>query len=156
MTNFDSDEYLQKVNMYWNTANYLSVGQLFLRDNPLLKRDLVADDVKVKPIGHWGTIASQNFMYAHLNRVIKKYNLNMFYIEGSGHVVKSWYPTHTLTAATVKFIQRLPKMRPDFNAFSNNFHSQAALLPMPLQRLLVQCMKVASWGTRSRMEPALF
>lgn len=85
MTNFDSDEYLQQVNRYWNAANYLSVGQLFLRDNPLLKRDLVADDVKIKPIGHWGTIASQNFMYAHLNRVIKKYNLNMFYIEGSGH-----------------------------------------------------------------------
>lgn len=85
MPNFDSDDYLQKVNLYWNAANYLSVGQLFLRDNPLLKRELVADDVKIKPIGHWGTIASQNFMYAHLNRVIKKYDLNMFYIEGSGH-----------------------------------------------------------------------
>ncbi len=60
MTNFDSDEYLQKVNMYWKAANYLSVGQLFLRDNPLLKRELTADDVKIKPIGHWGTIASQN------------------------------------------------------------------------------------------------
>lgn len=85
MPNYDSKDYLEKMNRYWNAANYLSVGQLFLRDNPLLKRDLVADDVKIKPIGHWGTIASQNFMYTHLNRVIKKYNLNMFYIEGSGH-----------------------------------------------------------------------
>ncbi|GEO69445.1 phosphoketolase family protein [Levilactobacillus acidifarinae] len=84
-TNFDSKAYLEGVDKYWRAANYLSVGQLFLRDNPLLKRDLTSDDVKIKPIGHWGTIVSQNFIYAHLNRVIKKYNLNMFYIEGSGH-----------------------------------------------------------------------
>ncbi|MGP4116074.1 phosphoketolase family protein [Levilactobacillus zymae] len=84
-TNFDSKAYLEGVDKYWRAANYLSVGQLFLRDNPLLKRDLTSDDVKIKPIGHWGTIVSQNFIYAHLNRVIQKYNLNMFYIEGSGH-----------------------------------------------------------------------
>ena len=83
--NFDSKSYLEGVDKYWRAANYLSVGQLFLRDNPLLKRDLTSDDVKIKPIGHWGTIVSQNFIYAHLNRVIDKYDLNMFYIEGSGH-----------------------------------------------------------------------
>ncbi len=83
--NYDSEEYLKSVDAYWRAANYLSVGQLFLMNNPLLKQDLVATDVKPKPIGHWGTIAPQNFIYAHLNRVIKKYNLNMFYIEGSGH-----------------------------------------------------------------------
>ncbi|WP_125583495.1 phosphoketolase family protein [Levilactobacillus cerevisiae] len=82
---FDSKAYLEGVDKYWRAANYLSVGQLFLRDNPLLKRDLTSDDVKIKPIGHWGTIVSQNFIYAHLNRAILKYNLNMFYIEGSGH-----------------------------------------------------------------------
>ncbi|KRN01813.1 phosphoketolase [Levilactobacillus senmaizukei DSM 21775 = NBRC 103853] len=83
--NFDSKEYLEGVDKYFRAANYLSVGQLYLRDNPLLKRDLTSDDVKVKPIGHWGTIVSQNFIYAHLNRAILKYDLNMFYIEGSGH-----------------------------------------------------------------------
>ncbi|USS89143.1 phosphoketolase [Fructilactobacillus cliffordii] len=82
---YDSKEYLDRMKQYWNTANYLSVGQLFLRANPLLKEPLTADDVKVKPIGHWGTISSQNFIYTHLNRVINKYDLNMFYIEGSGH-----------------------------------------------------------------------
>ncbi|GLB47364.1 putative phosphoketolase 1 [Philodulcilactobacillus myokoensis] len=82
---FDSKQYLEGVDKYWRAANYLSVGQLYLRNNPLLKRPLTAKDVKVKPIGHWGTIVSQNFIYAHLNRAIKKYNLNMFYIEGSGH-----------------------------------------------------------------------
>ncbi|GEO67258.1 phosphoketolase family protein [Levilactobacillus spicheri] len=84
-TNYDSKQYLEGVDKYWRAANYLSVGQLFLRDNPLLKRDLTSDDVKIKPIGHWGTIVSQNFIYANLNRVIQKYDLNMFYIEGSGH-----------------------------------------------------------------------
>lgn len=83
--NYDSQEFLNKVDAYWRAANYLSVGQLFLRDNPLLKRKLNADDVKIKPIGHWGTVAPQNFIYAHLNRAILKYDLNMFYIEGSGH-----------------------------------------------------------------------
>lgn len=82
---YDSKEYLELVDKYWRAANYLSVGQLYLRKNPLLKEPLKAEDVKVKPIGHWGTIVSQNFIYAQLNRVINKYDLNMFYIEGSGH-----------------------------------------------------------------------
>lgn len=82
---FSSPEYLKKVDAFWRAANYVSVGQLYLRDNPLLRRPLTAKDVKVKPIGHWGTIAGQNFIYAHLNRVINKYQLNMFYIEGPGH-----------------------------------------------------------------------
>ncbi|MCH3905419.1 MAG: phosphoketolase family protein [Lactobacillus sp.] len=83
--NYDSKQYLESMNAHWRAANYLSVGQLFLMHNPLLKHDLQASDVKPKPIGHWGTIAPQNFIYVHLNRVIKKYGLNMFYIEGSGH-----------------------------------------------------------------------
>ena len=82
---YSSKEYLNEVDKYWRAANYLSVGQLYLKDNPLLKRPLKATDVKVHPIGHWGTIAGQNFIYAHLNRVINTYNLNMFYIEGPGH-----------------------------------------------------------------------
>lgn len=84
-TDYSSTEYLNKLDAYWRAANYISVGQLYLKDNPLLKRPLKASDVKVKPIGHWGTIAGQNFIYAHLNRVINKYDLNMFYIEGPGH-----------------------------------------------------------------------
>ncbi|RAV71821.1 phosphoketolase family protein [Aerococcus mictus] len=85
MTDFDSKAYLDKVDAWWRAANYLSVGQMYLRDNPLLDREVTADDVKITPIGHWGTIAGQNFVYAHLNRVINKYDLNMFYIEGPGH-----------------------------------------------------------------------
>lgn len=82
---YSSKEYLNKLDAYWRASNYVSVGQLYLKDNPLLRRPLKASDVKVKPIGHWGTIAGQNFIYAHLNRVINKYDLNMFYVEGPGH-----------------------------------------------------------------------
>jgi len=83
--NIDSKEYLERMNAWWRAANYISVAQIFLRDNPLLRRPLEKEDIKINPIGHWGTISGQNFIYVHLNRVINKYGLNMFYIEGPGH-----------------------------------------------------------------------
>ncbi|MEX2784037.1 phosphoketolase [Streptococcus sp. H49] len=82
---YESEDYLKKVDAWWRAANYLSAAQMYLKDNSLLKRDLVKDDLKAHPIGHWGTVPGQNFIYAHLNRVINKYDLDMFYIEGPGH-----------------------------------------------------------------------
>lgn len=82
---FNSEAYLKKVDGWWRAANYISVGQTFMKDNPLLRRPIVPEDIKRKPIGHWGTIPAGNFVYAHLNRLINKYNLNMFYIVGPGH-----------------------------------------------------------------------
>lgn len=82
---YSSKEYFDKMTAWWRAANYLSVGQLYLKDNPLLRRTLKPEDAKKHPIGHWGTIPGQNFIYVHLNRVINKYDLNMFYIEGPGH-----------------------------------------------------------------------
>ena len=76
---------LINLNDYFNAANYLSVGQLYLLDNPLLKRKLSINDIKNKIVGHWGTAPGQNFIYTHLNRIIKEYNLNMMYISGPGH-----------------------------------------------------------------------
>ena len=70
---------------YWRAANYLSVGQIYLYDNPLLKRPLTLQDVKHMLLGHWGTTPGQNFIYVHLNRVIKKYDLDMIYVSGPGH-----------------------------------------------------------------------
>ena len=74
-----------KIDAYWRAANYLSVGQIYLFDNPLLKRPLALADVKHMLLGHWGTTPGQNFIYAHLNRVIKKYDLDMIYVSGPGH-----------------------------------------------------------------------
>ncbi|MDA8137604.1 MAG: hypothetical protein M0036_03020 [Desulfobacteraceae bacterium] len=76
---------LRKIDAYWRAANYLSVGQIYLYDNPLLKRPLTLADVKHMLLGHWGTTPGQNFIYAHLNRVIKKYDLDMVYVSGPGH-----------------------------------------------------------------------
>ena len=73
------------IDAYWRAANYLSVGQIYLCDNPLMKRPLAAADVKRMLLGHWGTTPGQNFIYTHLNRVIKKYDLNMIYMSGPGH-----------------------------------------------------------------------
>ena len=80
-----SDEMLYKIDAYFRAANYLSVGQLYLLDNPLLKRRLEVNDIKRKVVGHWGTVPGQNFIYVHLNRIIKEHNLNMIYISGPGH-----------------------------------------------------------------------
>jgi xylulose-5-phosphate/fructose-6-phosphate phosphoketolase len=80
-----SHELLQKMNAYWRAANYLSVGQLYLCDNPLLREPLKLSHVKSMLLGHWGTTPGQNFIYVHLNRIIKKYDLDMFYIAGPGH-----------------------------------------------------------------------
>jgi xylulose-5-phosphate/fructose-6-phosphate phosphoketolase len=76
---------LRKINGYWRAANYLSVGQIYLYDNPLLKEPLKLAHVKPLVVGHWGTTPGQNFIYVHLNRVIKKYDLDMFYVAGPGH-----------------------------------------------------------------------
>lgn len=76
---------VNKMNAYWRAANYLSVGQIYLCDNPLLRRPLEITDVKQLLLGHWGTTPGQNFIYVHLNRIIKKYDLNMIYISGPGH-----------------------------------------------------------------------
>jgi xylulose-5-phosphate/fructose-6-phosphate phosphoketolase len=78
-------ELLHKMDAYWRAANYLSAAQIYLYDNPLLRRPLALADVKHMLLGHWGTTPGQNFIYVHLNRVIKKYDLDMIYISGPGH-----------------------------------------------------------------------
>ena len=78
-------EELKKLDAYWRAANYLSVGQIYLYDNPLLKEPLTKEHIKPRLLGHWGTTPGLNFIYAHLNRVIKKYDLDMIYIAGPGH-----------------------------------------------------------------------
>jgi xylulose-5-phosphate/fructose-6-phosphate phosphoketolase len=80
-----SPDRLQKIDAYWRAANYLSVGQIYLKDNPLLERPLTLDDVKPRLLGHWGTTPGLNFLYVHWNRLIKERHLDMIYIIGPGH-----------------------------------------------------------------------
>jgi xylulose-5-phosphate/fructose-6-phosphate phosphoketolase len=80
-----SPDLLRKMNAYWRAANYLSVGQIYLYDNPLLKKPLKLEHVKPRLLGHWGTTPGLNFIYVHLNRVINQYDLNVIYVTGPGH-----------------------------------------------------------------------
>ena len=76
---------LAKMHAYWRAANYLSVGQIYLFDNPLLKAPLSIEHVKPRLLGHWGTTPGLNFIYVHLNRIIRQHDLNMMYVIGPGH-----------------------------------------------------------------------
>ena len=79
------DDLLQKMNEYWFAANYLSVGQIYLLENPLLKEPLTLEHIKPRLLGHWGTTPGLNFVYVHMNRAIKQYDLNVIYVCGPGH-----------------------------------------------------------------------
>ena len=76
---------LRLIDAYWRAANYVSVGQIYLLDNPLLRRPLVAEDVKPRLLGHWGTTPGLNFIYVHINRVIRRDDLDAMYVIGPGH-----------------------------------------------------------------------
>ncbi|MBA4142727.1 MAG: phosphoketolase family protein [Nitrosospira sp.] len=80
-----SADELRKIHAYWRAANYLSVGQIYLLDNPLLREPLALAHIKPRLLGHWGTTPGLNFIYVHLNRIIRRYDLDMFYIAGPGH-----------------------------------------------------------------------
>ncbi|HBH61932.1 MAG TPA: phosphoketolase, partial [Nitrospiraceae bacterium] len=80
-----SAEQLQAMNAYWRAANYLSVGQIYLYNNPLLREPLKLEHIKPRLLGHWGTTPGLNFIYVHLNRIIREQDLNILYIAGPGH-----------------------------------------------------------------------
>jgi xylulose-5-phosphate/fructose-6-phosphate phosphoketolase len=115
-------ELLRKMDAYWRAANYLSVGQIYLYDNPLLKRPLTLADVKHMLLGHWGTTPGQNFIYVHLNRVIKKYDLDMIYVSGPGHggpaVVGNTYLEGTYSEIYPNISQDVAGLRKLFLQFS--------------------------------------
>ena len=117
-----SQELLQKMNAYWRAANYLSVGQIYLFDNPLLKKTLKLKHVKPRLLGHFGTTPGLNFIYVHLNRIIKKYDLNMIYVIGPGHgapgIVANTYLEGTYTEVYPEITQDEEGMKKLFTQFS--------------------------------------
>jgi xylulose-5-phosphate/fructose-6-phosphate phosphoketolase len=117
-----SKKLLGKINAYWRAANYLSVGQMYLRDNPLLRIPLEMSHIKTMLLGHWGTTPGQNFIYVHLNRVIKKYDLDMIYISGPGHggpaLVGNTYLEGTYSEVYPKITQDEDGLKKLFTQFS--------------------------------------
>src|SRR5579872_2944064 len=82
---FLPNDEIQKMDAYWRAANYLSVGQIYLYENPLLQKPLKREHIKPRLLGHWGTTPGLNFIYVHLNRLIKERDLNILYVTGPGH-----------------------------------------------------------------------
>lgn len=113
---------LQQINAYWRAANYLSVGQIYLLDNPLLRKPIKLKDVKPRLLGHWGTTPGLNFIYAHLNRVIRANDLNMIYIIGPGHggpgIVANCYLEGTYSEVYPDISMDAEGMRKLFKQFS--------------------------------------
>jgi xylulose-5-phosphate/fructose-6-phosphate phosphoketolase len=122
MTGPLSDKQLKLINAYWRAANYLSVGQIYLYDNPLLKKPLKLVHVKPRLLGHWGTTPGLNFIYVHLNRVIREQDLNMIYIAGPGHggpaMVANTYLEGTYSEIYPNISQDADGMRKLFKQFS--------------------------------------
>ena len=121
----NSKDYLELVDKWWRATNYLSAGMIFLKSNPLFSvtnTPIQKEDVKAKPIGHWGTISGQTFLYAHANRVINKYDLNAFYISGPGHggqvMVTNAYLDGSYTEAYPEITQDIDGMTRLFKRFS--------------------------------------
>ena len=117
-----SKKEIKQLDSYFRCANYLSVGQLYLLDNPLLKEELKWSDVKKKIVGHWGTVPGQNFIYTHLNRIIKKNDLNMIYISGPGHggnaVVSNVYLEGTYSNTYPEVSEDIEGLKKLFKQFS--------------------------------------
>ena len=115
-------EFLHRIDAYWRATNYLSVGQMYLRDNPLLREPLKLEHVKRMLLGHWGTSPGQNFIYVHLNRVIKKYDLDMIFVSGPGHggptVVANTYLEGTYSEVYPKITQDEAGLKALFKQFS--------------------------------------
>jgi len=117
-----SADELRKLNAYWRAANYLSVGQIYLMDNPLLKEPLQPVHIKPRLLGHWGTTPGLNFIYAHLNRVIRKHDLNVIYVTGPGHggpaMVANTYLEGSYTELYPEVTQDEPGLKRLFTQFS--------------------------------------
>ncbi len=122
MTSSISEQELVDIDAYWRAANYLSVGQIYLLDNPLLRKPLRLEHVKRRLLGHWGTTPGLNFIYVHLNRLIKKYDLSMLYIAGPGHggpgLVANTYLEGTYTEVYPNISQDVEGLRKLFKQFS--------------------------------------
>ncbi len=116
------EQELTDIDAYWRAANYLSVGQIYLLDNPLLTKPLRLEHVKRRLLGHWGTTPGLNFIYVHLNRLIKKYDLSMLYIAGPGHggpgLVANTYLEGTYTEVYPNISQDVEGLRKLFKQFS--------------------------------------
>ena len=144
-------ELLAKMDAWWRAANYLSACQLYLLDDPLLRRRLTERDIKKKIVGHWGTVPGQNFIYTHLNRVINEYDLDMIYLSGPGHGGNAMVAQDYLDGS---YTDVYPNITRDAAGSSSASPSPAASRAMSRPRRRAPSTRAASWAIRSRTPSA--
>ena len=140
---------LSRMDAYWRAANYLSVGQIYLLDNPLLRVPLEAKHVKPRLLGHWGTSPGLNLIYVHLNRIIREHDLNAIYITGPGHggpaLVANVYLEGTYTEV---YPHVTPRRSGPARRSSGSFRSRAGSRATSRPRPRAPSTRAASWATR--------
>ncbi len=142
---------LQKMDAYWRASNYLSVGQIYLLDNPLLREPLQKAHIKPNLLGHWGTTPGQNFIYVHLNRAINAYDLNMLYISGPGHGGPAIVGNVYLEGTYSEFYPEITQDDAGLKSSSSSFRFQEAFPVMYRRNVPVLFMRVANWVIRLAM-----
>ena len=123
-----SPDFLAKMDAYWRAANYLTVGQIYLQDNPLLETPLKLEHIKPRLLGHWGTTTGINFIYVHLNRLIKERDLNMIYVIGPGHGGPGLVAHSYLEGS---YTERYPAIERDRNGLHRLFANSPGLTEFP-------------------------
>jgi xylulose-5-phosphate/fructose-6-phosphate phosphoketolase len=145
-----SPEQLNLINAWWRAANYLSVGQIYLLDNPLLREPLKIEHVKPRLLGHWGTAPGLNFIRVHLNRIIRERDLTILFI-GPGHGAPGEVTNSWLEGTYSEFYPEVSQDEMACAACSVSFPFRAESRAMPLPKRLAQSMKAASSVMRSHM-----
>ena len=140
-------ELLARIDAYWRAANYLSVGQIYLLDNPLLREPLRAEHIKPRLLGHWGTTPGQNFIYAHLNRVITRARpRHDLHLRARATAVRRWSRTPISKAPTARSIRRSRRTKPGCSCCSGSFRFPAASRATSRRRRRAASTKAASSG----------
>lgn len=142
-----SEEALEGVDKYWRVANYLSIGQIYLRSNPLMKEPFTREDVKHRLVGHWGTTPGLNFLIGHINRFIADHGQNTVIIMGPGTVARPVPPSPTWTAPTPRPSRRSPRTKLVCRSSSVSSLTRAAFRPTSLRRPRAPSTRVVSWVT---------
>ena len=149
-----SQRELNQLDAYWRAANYLSVGQIYLYDNPLLKKPLSKAHVKPRLLGHWGTTPGLNFIYVHLNRVIKARDLDMIYITGPGHGGPGLVANAYLEGTYSEVYPNISSDEEGMKNCSSSSRFPAASPATSHPRRRARSMKAVNWAIRCRMPTA--
>ena len=145
---------IAKLDAYWRACNYLCAGMIYLRDNPLLREPLKPEHIKNRLLGHWGSDPGQTFIWVHLNRLIKKYDLNVIYVSGPGHGAPATLSNCYLEGITQRSIRTRARTKRECGDFSGSSRFPAASAAIARRRRPARSTKAANWAIAFRTDSA--